>query len=308
MSIDWKDDYESALAAARRQGRLLVVHFWLEGRPLYRAMNDETFKHPEVVALSNARFVNVKVDLGARPELFERLLGGRGGLGTAVVDATGDVVSALAGYAGPERYLDLLRRAEQGYGRLRAARAAAARAPGELAALCALGEAYEALGSPRRAEEQFEKLVRPQPAAAQAAPEAARYAAVGHERLARYRALAGRNREAAPHLAEYRRLDPDNRFGRLDRVAVTEALVAWIERRFDAAIRRLEEALGRFPASPERNQMLLGLGTVRHEAGDDAGALRALDRLLKEHPQSDSVAKAKEQIAHIKNPPPDHQH
>ena len=77
MSIDWKDDYESALATARRQGRLLVVHFWLEGRPLYRAMNDETFKHPEVVALSNARFVNVKVDLGARPELFDRLLGGR---------------------------------------------------------------------------------------------------------------------------------------------------------------------------------------------------------------------------------------
>jgi len=304
MSVDWKLDYTAALAAARRSRKLLVVHFWLAGRPLYREMENATFAHAEVARLANARFVNVKVDAGARPDLFERFVGGRGGLGTAVVDGSEDVVSVQPGYAGPEQYLRFLRRADQGYPRLRAARAAAARAPGDPAAAGARGEAYEALGSPRRAEAQFEKLAQLAPVSLRARS----YAALGHERLARYRALRGRNREAAPHLAEYRRLDPGNRLGRLDRAQVTEALVAWIERRFDAALRILDDALRRFPASPEHGEMLLALGTVRHEAGDDPGALRVLEQLLKEHPESDAAARAREQIAHIKNPPPDHQH
>ena len=71
----------------------------------------------------------------------------------------------------------------------------------------------------------------------------AKYVATGHERLARFRALRGRNLEATHHVAEYRRVDPDNRFRRLDRILLTEALVAWIERRFTDSIRILEDAL-----------------------------------------------------------------
>src|SRR5216117_1054868 len=60
--ILWKIDYEEALVQAGKQQKLLVVHFWLEGRPLVKSMNDETFAHPDVTRLSNAGFVNVKVD------------------------------------------------------------------------------------------------------------------------------------------------------------------------------------------------------------------------------------------------------
>jgi TolA-binding protein len=74
------------------------------------------------------------------------------------------------------------------------------------------------------------------------------------------------------------------------------------------ALRILEGALKDFPASNERDQMLLATGIVRHEAQDDTGALVALERLIKEYPLSPAVAQAKEQIAHIKNPPLEHQH
>src|SRR5947199_2785491 len=108
--IEWKKSYEEALAQARKQGKLLVVHFWLEGRPLVISMNDETFSHPEVTRLSNAGFINVKIEIGSRPELFERMIGGRGGLATCVLDGKEDVVSVLPGYADPQNYVNFLKK------------------------------------------------------------------------------------------------------------------------------------------------------------------------------------------------------
>ena len=135
-----------------------------------------------------------------------------------------------------------------------------------------------------------------------------KFAAYAHERIARLRAMRGRNLEAAQHVQDYRKLDPGNRFGRLDRVLLTEALIAWIERRFRDSIRKLEEGLATYPGSPERDQTLLALGVVLHESGSDPRALQVLGRLLREYPLSPSAAQATEQIAHIKNPPPEHTH
>jgi hypothetical protein len=306
--IAWQENYEAALGQSKQQGKLLVAHFWLEGRPLGKEMNDETFSNPEVVRLANQRFVNVRVSISERPELFDRTIGGRGGLGTCVLDGSGDVVSAIPGFAGPEVYLQFLRRAEEGYPRLRAARVAAKRNPGSVGALHHLAETYQELGSARRAEEHFEMIIRLGAQAGKLTPQLKKFVAFSHERIARARAMRGKNREAALETAEYRRLDPENRFGRLDRVVLTEALVAWIERRLKDALRILEGALKDFPASSERDQMLLATGVVRHESQDDAGALVVLEKLIKDYPVSPAVAQAKEQIAHIKNPPPEHQH
>jgi tetratricopeptide (TPR) repeat protein len=306
--IAWRKDYETALAQAKLQAKLLVAHFWLAGRPLHKAMDEEAFSNPEVVKFSNEKFVNVKINIGARPELFENTIGGRGGLGTCVLDGSGDVVSSLPGYADSSAYLAFLVRADRGHARLKMARAAAARSPRNPAVLHALAESYEALGSPRRAEEFYGKLIGLGERGKGSSEQVAKYVATGHERIARFRALRGRNLEATRHVEEYRRVDRDNRFQRLDRILLTEALVAWIERRFTDSIRILEGALSRYPASQERDQMLLALATVRHEGGEDQRALEILARLIKEYPQSSTIAQAKEQIVHIKNPPADHQH
>ena len=306
--IAWIKDYESALAQAKRQGKLIVAHFWLEGRPLHKAMDEETFSNPEVVKFSNERFLNVKINIGARPELFEKTIGGRGGLGTCVLDGSEDVVSSLPGYADSLSYLAFLRRADRGHAKLKIARAAAARSPQNPVVLSTLAETYETLGSPRRAEELYGRMIALEERGKEKLAQLARYVATGHERIARFRALRGKNLEAKHHVEEYRRFDRDNRFGRLDRILLTEALVAWIERRFTASTRILEDALSRYPASHERDQMLLALGTVRHEGGEDQRALEILMRLIEDYPQSPTIAQAREQIAHIKNPPADHQH
>jgi len=295
LQVEWKGDYETALAAGRSEGKLVVVHFWMEGRPLCKAMNDETFSHAEVARLANARFVNVKVEIDRRPELFRATVGGRGGLATCVLDGTGDVVSALPGFAPPAAYLRFLERSEKGYAALRAARDGAQKSP-DPRAQHALGETYEALDSPRRAEECYLKAID------------LGASAVSHERVARLRIMRGKNLEARDHLAQYRKLDPEGRSGRHDRALLTEALILAVERKLADSVRVVEEAMKLHPGSAEMDQMLLTAGWVRHEAGDDRGALGLLERLVARFPQSSWVVLARERIEHIKNPQPDHQH
>src|SRR5438046_9578840 len=91
--IAWRRDYGAALVEAQKHKRLLVVHLWLEGRPLVQAMSAETVAHPEVVKLSNDMFINVKVNINGGPELFEKVGGGREGRAGCMLAAGSEVVA-----------------------------------------------------------------------------------------------------------------------------------------------------------------------------------------------------------------------
>jgi hypothetical protein len=283
LQVAWGRDVEAALAEARRADRLLVLHFQLAGRPLCKLMTEETFADPEV-ARRMASFVPVFVDLAAHAELFDRAVGGKGALGTAVVDADLDPVSVLPGYAGPRDFVRFLDVAEKGWPRLKAARGTST--PREL------GDLYRDLQSPRRAEACWREG-------------AAKGDVLCHERLARALVLRGRNLEAREHLAAFRKGGLDS--GR-DRAALTEGFILTLERKHAEAARVLDEAVQVHPGSDEADRLLLALAFVRHQLGEDAKAIELLETMLKRFPASAWAAEARQRIEHIKNPPPDHEH
>jgi hypothetical protein len=174
--------------------------------------------------------------------------------------------------------------------------------------LKALAEAYQELDSPLRAEECLDRILRLRRSNSIDPDALAGHQVFAHERLARIRALRGRNRESAAHVSEYRKLDLPGRFGRMDRILLTEALIAWIERRLKDSLKTVQDALRTYPKSQERDKMLLALGTVLHESGDDRAALGALEEMLRTYPNSTSRRLARDQIDHIKNPPAGHVH
>lgn len=301
QAVPWAESYEAALERGRAEDRLILVHFWLDGRPLSREMLEKTFADPGVVRLARERFVGVRLESRKVPDLFRRLSGSRGGMATCIVDYTEDVISALPGYADADALVRFLTRAGRGYGALRAIREAADRRPDRAAVLFALGEEYVRLDSRRRAETCFRRVVE----RAGRSDVEHRVAAFSHERLARMSAMRGRNLEAREALEAYRR---SGSAGREDRAMVTEALAFSLERKPREALRVLGEARRRFPASVERDQMLLLTGICRHDAGDTKQALATLEGMVREFPGSSWVADAKTRIEHIKNPPPGHGH
>jgi len=302
VGISWRSDYDAARKEARDKGRLVLVHFFLAGRPVCKMMEDETLAHAEVARVANEKFVCVRIDVDAKPDLFDATIGGRGGLATCVVDPDGDVVSALHGFAGPEPFRRFLESADRGYPGLAAAREDSARAPGDLTKLHALGEAYRKLESLRRAEACYRKVVE----AGAAAPP--RVLASCHERLARFRVMRGKNLEARKHLEAYRALDPQGSLPWTDRILLTEGLTLAVERKHQDAARVLQEALRRFPSSEEADHLTFALGFVLHQDGQDKPALEALEAGVKRFPDSFWIPAMKEQIEHIRNPQPDHTH
>ncbi len=313
MSVAWLVDLEAALARARGTKKLVLVHFTQAGRPLCEAMAKETLAAPPVIVRLGARFIAVKVDAAARPDVFASLVGGRGALATAVVDDGRDVVSVLPGFAPVDVFTRFLDDALAGYPRLLAARKVAARRPTDVTAQVELGDAYDTLGSDKRAQETFATVVTvfvaTPPSVSPGPPSAtARAVASAHERLARLLITRGRNLEARPHLDAYHALDPANHCGRLDRALVTEGLVLAVERSLRDARRILEDVRRRFPACRDGDRLLLALGLVHHELKDDAQALATLDELTRRYPRSRFVTAATDQIGHIRNPQADHQH
>jgi TolA-binding protein len=201
---------------------------------------------------------------------------------TSLVDATGDAVSVLPGFAPAADFLAWLDRGSAGYPSIGAAEGPFAK-----------GEAYERLGSPRRSEACYRE--------AKGRPEA-------HERLARMLVRRGRNVEARSELAEFRRLDPSNATKREDRARLTEALALVLERKPAEARRLLESCVREFPDSPEADQRALALGWLQHELGDDRTALATMEAALARFPASPWAAELRLRIAHVKNPPADHEH
>lgn len=298
-AIPWIEDYERALRRARDEGRLLVVHFRVADRPLGKEMEEQTFADFAVRKASRERFINARIDIEAHADLFRRTIGGRGGLGTCILDGSGDAISILPGFAEPALYLAFLSRAETGYPLLKAARVTAeARRDGPN--VYALAERYEGLESHHRAETLYEEVVR--------LGDSQKHAAFSHERLARIRVLKGRLLEVGAHVEACRKLDPADAFGTLDRILLTEGLAATMDMRYRDAIAILEDARRRFPAGSEADHLLFALGVARHEKGDHKPALADFELLIRTWPASPFAARAREQIDHIQNPRPGHPH
>lgn len=299
-AIVWVADLDAARAQAREKDRRVVLHFFMPGRPICKSMADDTLADAGVARVVRDRFVAVRVDVEADPDLFESVIGSRGVLATCVLDADGDVLSELRGYAGPEAFLRFLEKAEAGYVAVKAARAALSASPDDAALNVALGEAYRAADSPRRAAEYYRRAL--------AGGSTSAAAALAHERLARLRVMRGANLDARRHLESARRMDPEGKATAQDRLLLTEGLILAVERKHLEAAAVLREALKRHPASAETDHLLFALGFSLHQGGQDKPALEALEEALRRFPGSAWAGPVKEQIEHLKNPQPDHTH
>jgi tetratricopeptide (TPR) repeat protein len=304
--MDWVKDYETARVEARKQNRLILLHFSLAGRPVCKTMDEETFAKAEVLQALGDRYIAVRADIEAESKLFESTIGGRGGLASCVVDATGDVVSARNGYAGPEEFVRFLEKAAAGYGRIQAARQALKNSPAAAGLLLALGEAYRENDSLRRAEDCYQRAL--ESADLGGLPVEQGTLAICHEWMARFRVQRGKNLEARWHLEAARKLDPEGRSAGKDRLQLTEGLILAVERRHAEAATVLREGIRLYPGSDDLDHMSYALGFVLHQDSQDKPALEALESVVRLYPRSSWVAAAREQIEHIRNPQPDHVH
>jgi hypothetical protein len=107
-AIAWTDWSDTAFARARADGRLVLLDLGAVWCHWCHVMEETTYKDPEVVSLIQTRFVAVRVDQDARPDLSNRYED-YGWPATVVFDSAGQELVKFQGYIEPERMRGLLR-------------------------------------------------------------------------------------------------------------------------------------------------------------------------------------------------------
>lgn len=106
-AIEWLPWEASSFARAKEQGKLVVIDVGMEGCTACRWMNEDTYRHPDVIRRIRQNFVAVQVDAEARPDIGERY-SAWAWPATIFLLPDGTQVHALRGNRRPNNFIPIL--------------------------------------------------------------------------------------------------------------------------------------------------------------------------------------------------------
>lgn len=324
-AIPWESDFNKGLDRARKEGKLLLVHFGAEWCTWCRKMDAETFSDPRVAAACGKGLVPVAVDVDKQKDLVKRYLVER--VPTAVVILPdGELVEALDGFVVAKEFCAWVESWKAAFARLGDAQARVAKNPGDREAACRQAEALLRLNQPGRAAKAIESALALLPDGGAATPD---------ERKAKAELLVHLGDASLDLLESPRKLleiagridaaDPGGALGFqvhsvFLRAAADDVLSHELEeealelgragkkgpaakRKSDArtlragVLSRLEECLTKYPDSSRADAVLLWTGHLALEVREDREtARRHFKRVVEQYPDSDFADEARQRL------------
>lgn len=111
QSFTWEEYGPEAFARAQREGRYVLIDGAAEWCHWCHVMDETTYRDPEVGRILHERFVTIRVDVDARPDLGERW-SEYGWPATILLSPEAEEIGKYRGYLPADRFLELLRRVE----------------------------------------------------------------------------------------------------------------------------------------------------------------------------------------------------
>lgn len=111
QAFTWEAYGPEAFARAKREGRYVLIDGAAEWCHWCHVMDETTYRDPEVGRILHERFVTIRVDVDARPDLEERW-SDWGWPATILLGPDAEEVGKYRGYLPPDKFLELLRRVD----------------------------------------------------------------------------------------------------------------------------------------------------------------------------------------------------
>jgi|SRR5579859_2198709 len=290
--LDWKKDYDSALAEAKKDGRFVVVVFGGPDCPPCAKMHETTFKDRDVVERMSKAYVGVYVHLDG-PSPVAKQFGIESIPTVFLVTSDGTRVRKWEGYLGPEDYRKGLDAASAAYPKVKDLEEKLRLDPDSVELNTEAARQYEALGRGRASADALRRVASRTVDAKARAKVLVRVLGQLYS-LEQEEAL---NVEILAIAEEVEKLDP----GQRGEAMAARAQVAMNRERPEEAIKLFEEVVEKHPSCDKAAVSLLWLADLYHHAQkNNSKAKMALERILEKYPKSDVVEDAKAMLEHLK--------
>lgn len=259
-------------------------------------MEAETFSNAGVIEFSNKSFVNVHLRTDADKGVAQKY-----GVGpipvTYLLSPEGERISTFLGYLPADDYRQALEKALGAHKKLLAFAPRLKAAPEDPALLTEAAGLYEDLGDSKKAATS---LLR-------AAAKTAGAKEVGALYLKAFRLLNDLDSDdevntSMTGIADLLdALDLDGKLGLKDDAAYVRAMVDCNKESLDAAIKKLEELVAKWPDGDRVPDSLLVLANLYHHAKEDnAKAEKLLKSVMEKYAKSEFAGRAKAMLEHMK--------
>jgi tetratricopeptide (TPR) repeat protein len=291
LQIAWGSDLDAALAQAKTSGRPVLLFIVGAGSDACARMEKDIFGDAATSAFSAKTFVHVRLDA-----LKDKALADRHGVSelpaTVLLATSGERITRLEGYHGPEGYKEAVEAALAAWARLQALepklKDAAPALWAEAAALRAeLGDRLRAAAAYRRAA-----------GASPAAKDRGGWLVKAFNELNAAEADDAVTGEIRAVAGELDALDPA--LGFADDAAYARAMADYNTEDWDAAIAKLEALVARWPDADRAPLALMGLGDLYHHAKKDhKKAVERIQRVIDRWKGTAWAERAKHFLEHI---------
>ena len=292
--IDWKTDYDAALADAKKSGRYVHVHVWGPDCHFCEMMEAKTLPDPDVIKLSNETFINVKLGTETHTQLCIKL-GVEPIPATILISPEGEKIAHWAGFLSPTQYRASLEGGVKAHAKLKELEPKLKAAPEDAALLAESAACRSELGNARLGGDLYRK------AAAFTKDAKARS---GHllKAFELWNTLPGEPALNADLAALAEELDKfDDALELKDDAAYARAMVSINEEKWDAAIAKLEVVVKTWPKSDRAPAALLTQADLLHHAKEDhKAAMAKCQAVIDGFPGTPWAENAKSVLDHIK--------
>jgi uncharacterized protein len=107
--INWRDNWDSALAEAKKVNRRILLELYMDGCPHCARLDSETHADAKVADTLNSDYVPVRLE-GRRHMDIVKKFNVTGAPTTLVFSPEGEEVQRFAGYYPPGEYLEKLKK------------------------------------------------------------------------------------------------------------------------------------------------------------------------------------------------------
>jgi tetratricopeptide (TPR) repeat protein len=283
LQLDWKTDLDAGFAEAKKAGRPVLLHFYKVDSTASERMMKDTFGNPDVAAYSAKTLVHVRLDI-AKAEALALKHGISEMPSSVLLASSGERITALPGYLGPEAYKEGVESALAAWAKL------AALKPGQDVEAA---ELWVELSDGRKAGAAFRK------AATAAADPKARGALLA-KALNQLNSVEAEDVVTAEILAVAAELDAiDPALGFADDAAYARAMADYNKEDWDEALQKLEALAAKWPEGDRAPMSLLGAADLYHHAKKDHKKAMACAQRVIDTYKGEWADRAKHLLAHI---------